>query len=132
MSAFGGKADMTFCGNSLSRSLLGAKRTCPFALHMSAYDPKRTLTRYVARWCVSGTLRANRINCVRFDAVNFVFCKPTHIVGLYARCRFGAHFLDCPAQPRPEGDGPPVISRTQWLNTLFRYDLSVYNAAVLE
>jgi len=43
MSAFGGKADMTFCENPLSRSLLGAKRTCPFALHMSANDPKRTL-----------------------------------------------------------------------------------------
>jgi len=24
-------------------SALGVKRTCPFALHMSAYDPKRTL-----------------------------------------------------------------------------------------
>jgi hypothetical protein len=33
---------MTFCENPLSRSLLGAKRTCPFALHMSASDPKRT------------------------------------------------------------------------------------------
>ena len=43
MSAFRGKADMTVCGNPLSRSLLGAKRTCPFALHMSANDPKRTL-----------------------------------------------------------------------------------------
>jgi hypothetical protein len=43
MSAFGGKADMTVCGYPLSRSLLGAKRTCPFALHMSANDPKRTL-----------------------------------------------------------------------------------------
>jgi hypothetical protein len=42
MSAFGGKADMTFCSNSLSRSLLGVKRTCPFALHTSANDPKRT------------------------------------------------------------------------------------------
>jgi hypothetical protein len=42
MSAFGGKADMTVCGNPLSRSLLGAKRTCPFALHMSANDPKWT------------------------------------------------------------------------------------------
>src|SRR5262245_65712589 len=42
MSAFGGKADMTLCGNPLLRSLLGAKRTCRFALHMSAYDPKRT------------------------------------------------------------------------------------------
>ena len=34
---------MTFCGNPLSRSLSGVKRTCPFALHMSANDPKRTL-----------------------------------------------------------------------------------------
>jgi hypothetical protein len=42
MSAFGGKADMTACGNPLLRSLLGAKRTCLFALHMSANDPKRT------------------------------------------------------------------------------------------
>src|SRR5262245_8857684 len=42
MSAFGGKADMTLCGIPLSRSLLGAKRTSPCALHMSAYDPKRT------------------------------------------------------------------------------------------
>jgi hypothetical protein len=42
MSAFGGKADMTFAGGPLSRSLLGVKRTCRFALHMSANDPKRT------------------------------------------------------------------------------------------
>src|SRR5262245_61413239 len=43
MSAFGGKADMAVCGSPLSRSLLGVKRTCPLALNMSAYDPKRTL-----------------------------------------------------------------------------------------
>ena len=43
MSAFGGKADMNFFGNPLSRSLLGVKRTCRFALQMSAFDPKRTL-----------------------------------------------------------------------------------------
>jgi hypothetical protein len=42
MSAFRGKADMTLYGNPLSRSLSGVKRTCLFALHMSAYDPKRT------------------------------------------------------------------------------------------
>src|SRR6516162_11198273 len=36
MSAFRGKADMTLCGNSLSRSLVGVKRTSLFALHMSA------------------------------------------------------------------------------------------------
>src|SRR5262245_64315418 len=36
--SFGGKADMALCGNPLSRSLLGAKRTCPFAPHMSAFD----------------------------------------------------------------------------------------------
>jgi hypothetical protein len=44
MSAFGGKADMSLCRNPLSGSLLGAKRTCPFALHMSA-NPKRTYVR---------------------------------------------------------------------------------------
>jgi hypothetical protein len=37
-----GKADMTFCGNPLSRSLLGVKRTWLVAAHMSAFDPKRT------------------------------------------------------------------------------------------
>jgi hypothetical protein len=42
MSAFGGKADMTVCGDPLLRSLLGVKRTCPVAAHMSAFDPKRT------------------------------------------------------------------------------------------
>ena len=40
MSAFKGKADMTFCGNPLLRSLLGAKRTWLFALHMSAIGGK--------------------------------------------------------------------------------------------
>jgi hypothetical protein len=42
MSAFGGKADMIFCGNPLSRSLFGVKRTSLFATHLSAFDPKRT------------------------------------------------------------------------------------------
>src|SRR5215468_3894623 len=42
MSAFRGKADMPLCESPLSRSLLGAKRTCSVAPHMSAYDPKRT------------------------------------------------------------------------------------------
>ena len=44
MSAFGGKADMTYCGISLSRSLSGVKRTCLVASHMSAFDPMRTLS----------------------------------------------------------------------------------------
>jgi putative tryptophan/tyrosine transport system substrate-binding protein len=42
MSAFGGEADITFFESPLSRSLLGVKRTCSFALHMSANDLKRT------------------------------------------------------------------------------------------
>src|SRR5262245_3002514 len=50
MSAFGGKADMAFCGISLSWSLLGVKRSWLVAAHMSAFDAKRTLdlspTRY--------------------------------------------------------------------------------------
>jgi hypothetical protein len=42
MSAFGGKADMTISACPLLRSLLGVKQTWPIAVHMSAYDPKRT------------------------------------------------------------------------------------------
>ena len=42
MSAFGGKADMTFCESPLSRSLLGLKRASLIAAHMSGSDPKRT------------------------------------------------------------------------------------------
>src|SRR5215813_4995084 len=41
-STHGGKADMALCGNSLSRSALGVKRTWLVAAHMSAFDPKRT------------------------------------------------------------------------------------------
>jgi len=57
MSAFGGKADMTLRGNPLSRSLLGVKRTCRFALHMSAYDPKRTYLLLVSLGATNGTAR---------------------------------------------------------------------------
>jgi hypothetical protein len=46
MSAFGGKADMIYCGNPLLQSLLGAKRTWAVAPHMSAFDPKRTSSRF--------------------------------------------------------------------------------------
>jgi hypothetical protein len=40
MSAIGCKAEMAFCGITLSRS--GLKRTWLVAAHMSAFDPKRT------------------------------------------------------------------------------------------
>src|SRR5262245_241788 len=40
MSAIGPKQT---CRKTQSMSLLGVKRTCPCALHVSAYDPKRTL-----------------------------------------------------------------------------------------
>ena len=42
MSAFGGNADMTVCGDPLLRSLLGVKRTWRLHCEMSACDPKRT------------------------------------------------------------------------------------------
>ena len=38
--ANGGKADMTFCGNPLARSLSGVKRTSLVAVHMSAFEGK--------------------------------------------------------------------------------------------
>src|SRR5262249_37613001 len=47
MYAFGGKADTAVCGSPLSRSLLGVKRTWAGALHMSAFEPKRTFGRTV-------------------------------------------------------------------------------------
>ena len=59
MSAFGGKADMTFCESPLSRSLLGVKRTSLIATHMSASDPKRTLApRPIGRQSSSGAILA--------------------------------------------------------------------------
>jgi hypothetical protein len=45
MSAFGGKADMTFCENPLSRSLLGVKQT---SRHRSTLDAPERLTASVA------------------------------------------------------------------------------------
>ena len=40
---FRGKAEMNICGMSAFAVAIGVKRTCLFALHMSAFDPKRTL-----------------------------------------------------------------------------------------
>jgi len=42
-SASGSKADLTFSGGPLSRSLFGAKQTFVYAVRISATDPKRTL-----------------------------------------------------------------------------------------
>ena len=83
-------------------SLSGVKRTSSCALHMSAFDPKRTLA--------SGPFRPNSVNCVRFDAINSVFLQPTDIVGFHSRCRSRTHLLDCPTQSSTKCDGPPVIS----------------------
>ena len=41
-SAFGGKADMTICGMSAFAVAFGGKADIRVALHMSAFDPKRT------------------------------------------------------------------------------------------
>src|SRR5262245_52807352 len=54
---------MTVCGNPLSRSLSDVKRTCRFAAHMSAFDPKRTLLLPVGlavplRWAATSGMRA--------------------------------------------------------------------------
>ena len=53
MSAFGGKADMTFRESPLSRSLSEVKRTWAVAPHMSAFDPKRTFHAFGGCRCVS-------------------------------------------------------------------------------
>src|SRR5215470_4044688 len=86
MSAFGGKADMTVCGSPLSRSLLGVKRTCRFALHMSAYDLKRTLLAFCLsdyrdhRKCRSECHKRHRSNkeVWRTIVTRYLICKLKH------------------------------------------------------
>ena len=63
----GVKRTRPFCGNPLLRSLLGAKRTCLFAAHMSASDPKQTLLNERLVWvrfshahCIHGSYFAGR------------------------------------------------------------------------
>jgi len=46
MSAFGGKADMAQGLMSASAVAIGGEADMPFALRMSANDPKRTSTDY--------------------------------------------------------------------------------------
>ena len=55
---------MAFRGNSLLRSLLGVKRTSLIALHMSAYDPKRTWANRGFDVAQSNLVYANIRNCV--------------------------------------------------------------------
>src|SRR4030095_14838229 len=70
MSALGGKADMACCGNSLSRSLLGVKRTWAVAPHMSAFDPKRTSCHGAkARISLGLSIVVNRPGATCSDAV---------------------------------------------------------------
>jgi hypothetical protein len=60
---------MTVSASPLLRSLLRVKRTCPFALQMSAYDPKRHCPAfYVAARSESQLYR--NICLSRYDAVS--------------------------------------------------------------
>ena len=47
---------MTLWGNPLLQSLSGVKRTYRFALHMSAYDPKRTPDRPLTHLAGTATM----------------------------------------------------------------------------
>jgi hypothetical protein len=73
MSAFGRKPDMTLCGNPLSRSLLGAKRTCLFAARTSAFDPKRTVRAYYRSGIdlakIHNAVAANNKTRLNFDLI---------------------------------------------------------------
>jgi hypothetical protein len=68
MSAFERKADMTIYGYLLSRSLLGVKRTLPFAPHMS--DPKRTSSRST----VYGLRKKDRLAAVFLNGLAENYC----------------------------------------------------------
>src|SRR5215475_9310719 len=99
MSAFRGEADMTVCGNPLSRSLLGVKRTCLFALHMAAYDPKRTSCHGAkARICLGLSIVVNRPGATCSDAVKAD--SPRRVGPRCAKRRLHAY--------------PPPISRNKW------------------
>ena len=63
---------MTLSGNPLLRSLSGVKRTCPFALHMSANDPKRTLGTN-PMGCLSGFADPCRASSIRLRRVYYFF-----------------------------------------------------------
>jgi hypothetical protein len=77
MSAFGCKADMNFCGNPLSRSLLGAKRTRSDLIAL-----------------------ANRAKCLMVSHPRQIrfFTNPRRRNALPWACRRGEN-----GQPRPEG-----------------------------
>jgi hypothetical protein len=64
MSAIGCKADMAFCGITLSRSLSGVKRTWLVAAHMSAFDPKRTSS---SRSMICASPHISSFECATFS-----------------------------------------------------------------
>ncbi len=78
MSAFGGKADMAFCGNPLSRSLLRVKRTSAVAPHMSACDPKRTWAGFDVAQSGRGAASRSRLS----EILCRLFCTNFVIVGV--------------------------------------------------
>src|SRR4026207_173184 len=86
MSAFGVKADMAFCENPLSRSLLGAKRHALLHLHMSASGPKRTWQRIPKNTASNVRMLTCRMGSPHYGEGNETtrFCYPNRRRGCVA------------------------------------------------
>ena len=70
----------------------------------------RRLTSLVA--CVLSSLERllrNRINDICLNTTDLVFAQPLDIIGFNPCCRFRPHLVDCPTEPRSEGNGPPIF-----------------------
>ena len=63
--------------------LLGAKRTCLFALHMSAYDPKRT--------CFLETISSKIVAIIRRNYLLMIVNGRGEQFNAPISCRFGDH-----------------------------------------
>src|ERR1700740_3471982 len=77
-------------------------------------------------------LLTNCINSICFDTIDLVFAQPLDVVGFDPCRRFRPHLVDCPTEPRSEGNGPPIFGRAQALKPFFRSDLSIHHAPIAE
>ena len=139
MSGFRGKADMAFCGNPLSRSLFGVKRTSLFAAQMPASDPKRTsvpetdnpfqyagLRRYDAFVKCHGSRMRRRDFITLFGVTATTWPLPARAQQTRAHRLIG--MLNILGPDDPEGDHGSVLEQTlQKLGWTVGRDLKIEN-----
>src|SRR4029453_6160836 len=102
----GEKADMTFCGSPLSRSLLGMKRTSLIAAHMSASDPKRTRCLHCKMSAIGKFRSKHRQTTLRLSLGCFVL-QNVPMFGEQSVCH--AHDIGCDPILRPSSVREPAV-----------------------